>query len=113
MSLFSYRAFFFFFSFLQRITTAWQFFIGKLNCTCGWSVLRGGAVCPREVAVQSVDGREHTESGQASQEAKIQQRFNEQLMNAKLSGRHCPPRTAFPILIFLYLSFSGTLASDL
>lgn len=72
-----------FLSFLRRITTAWQFFTGKRNCTCGWSVVRGGAVCLGEMAVQPVDGWEHSESGQASQEAKIQQRFNEQLMNAK------------------------------
>ena len=65
------------------------------------------------MAAQPVDGWEHTESGQASHKAKTQQRFNEKLMNAKLSGKCCPPGTAFPILIFLHLQLSGTLADDL
>lgn len=49
----------------------------------------------------------------ARQEARAQQRSSEQLMNAKPSGTHRPPRNAFPMLILPHLWLSGASAGEL
>lgn len=115
VALFFFLSFFFeFFSSPQRLTTAQHFFSGRLKCTCcGWRGVHRRVICSSVDDSAAIDGWELTESGQGRQKAKIQQRFNEKLMNAKLSSKCCLPRIAFPILSLLHLWFSGTLAVTL